>query len=50
MFYSYIVLSLYYFCGISYFVYKDYNYAKINKKNKILIIDQTELFDKLINN
>ena len=48
MFYSYIGLGIYYFFGISYFIYKDYNYAKLNKK-KIKILDfDNELFDKLI--
>lgn len=48
MYYSYIILGIYYLFGISYFIYKDYNFAKINQKNKIIDIDQNELFDKLI--
>jgi|TARA_B110000285_G_C14910338_1_gene507619 hypothetical protein len=47
--YLYIVLGVYYFCGIVYFSYNDYNYAK-NDVEKIVKIDQSELFDKLIEN
>lgn len=49
MFYAYIILGIYYCCGITYFIYKDYNYAKLNKKKiTILDFDNNELFDKLI--
>ena len=49
MFYSYIILAIYYCCGIIYFIYKDYNYAKLNKKKiTILDFDNNELFDKLL--
>ena len=48
--YSYIILGIYYFCGMIYFIYNDYNYAKNMKNDKILEINQNELFDKLIVN
>lgn len=48
MYYLYIILGVYYLFGISYFIYKDYNYAKNNKNKNIINIDQDELFDKLI--
>ena len=49
MFYAYIILGIYYCCGIIYFSYKDYKYAKLNKtKIEILEFDNNELFDKLI--
>jgi hypothetical protein len=51
MYYSYLILGIYYFCGITYFVYNDYTYVKKNiTKDKIVIIDQNDLFDKLLDN
>ena len=47
--YLYVILGIYYFCGIVYFSYNDYNSAKYNVE-KIVKIDQNELFDKLIDN
>lgn len=48
----YIILGIYYICGIFYFVFNDYYYAKkISKQNlNNFDIDQNELFDKLIDN
>jgi hypothetical protein len=48
----YITLGLYYICGIFYFVFNDYYYAKKNRKKSLndLNFDKNELFDKLINN
>ena len=46
--YPYIILGIYYFCGITYFIYNDFKQAKKNNNGKILVFDQNELFDKLI--
>lgn len=47
--YPYIILGIYYFCGITYFVYNDYKHARIKyKTEKTIVINQNELFDKLI--
>ena len=49
--YLYIILGVYYFCGATYFIYNDYTFAKKNnKKDKTLLIDQNDLFDKLLDN
>jgi hypothetical protein len=46
--YLYLILGIYYFCGITYFVYNDYTQAKKNIKNEKPLIDQNDLFDKLL--
>ena len=51
MYFLYSILGIYYFCGIIYFVYNDYTFARKNiKKDKTIIIDQNDLFDKLLEN
>ena len=46
----YIILGIYYLCGIFYFIFNDYYYAKKMSKlsQKNFDIDQNDLFDKLI--
>lgn len=48
----YIILGIYYICGIIYFVFNDYSYAKKNSKKNLnnFDFDQNDLFDKLIEN
>jgi hypothetical protein len=53
--YQYIILGIYYFIGIVFFIFKDYNYArKVSTENQnqtyISLSNENRILDRLIDN